>query len=120
MAEFVATSKDTGLHADSILKGKRALPWWLRTIVLLGALLMATGALIALFHPGMLVPPQEEINEAVHIYAGYFAARNLGLAVLLIAAMILRAREMLNSLMLLSAFIQVLDAGIDWWKVVGL
>ena len=90
-----------------------ALPWWLCTIVSLGALLMATGALLALFHPVLLVSPHDQINAAVHIYAGYFASRNLGLALMLVVAMSLRARGMLHTLMLLTAFIQVLDAGLD-------
>jgi hypothetical protein len=90
-----------------------AIPWWLRTIVVAGALLMVTGALIALLHPVLLVSPHDEINGAVHIYAGYLASRNLGLAIMLVAAMSLRATGMLNTLMLLTAFTQLLDAGID-------
>lgn len=82
-------------------------------MVFLGALLMITGALLALLHPALLVSPHDEINEAVHIYAGYLASRNLGLAIMLLAAMSLRAKGTLNTLMLLSAFIQLLDAGID-------
>ena len=54
----------------SLSSGSLVLPWWLRTIVVLGSLLMATGALIALFHPVLLVSAHDEINEAVHIYAG--------------------------------------------------
>ena len=61
----------------------------------------------------MLVSPHDEINGAVHVYAGYFGSRNLGLAIMLVAAMTLRARGMLSTLMLLTAFIQLLDAGID-------
>jgi hypothetical protein len=57
-----------------------AIPWWLQAIVLLGALLMATGALIALLNPAMLVSPHDEINAAVHIYAGYLFSRNAALA----------------------------------------
>ena len=34
----------------------------------------------------MLVSPHDEINDAVHIYAGYLASRNMALAVMLIAA----------------------------------
>jgi len=82
-------------------------------MVFLGALLMITGALIALLHPALLVSPHDEINAAVHTYAGYLASRNLGLAIMLLAAMSLRAKGTLNTLMLLSAFIQLLDAGID-------
>jgi hypothetical protein len=74
---------------------------------------MITGALIALLHPALLVSPHDEINAAVHTYAGYLASRNLGLAIMLLAAMSLRAKGTLNTLMLLSAFIQLLDAGID-------
>ena len=98
------------------LTGDAALPWWLRTIIVLAALLMAMGAIIALLRPVMLVSPRDEINGAVHIYAGYFASRNLGLAVMLLAAMRWRARSALNTLMLLTALIQVLDAGIDCFE----
>jgi hypothetical protein len=74
---------------------------------------MATGGLMALVQPARLVSPHDEINGAVHIYAGYFASRALVLAIMLMAALGMRARAMLNSLMLLTAFVQVLDAIID-------
>jgi hypothetical protein len=74
---------------------------------------MAMGAFIALLRPGILVPPHEEISQAVHIYAGYLFSRNLVLALMLLAALGLRARGMLNTLMLLTAFVQFLDAGVD-------
>ena len=108
-------SGDRGILSGTSLSqnGIAAFPWWLRTIVFLGALLMAAGALIALLHPVLLASPHDEINGAVHIYAGYLASRNLGLAIMLLAAMSLRARGTLNALMLLTAFIQLLDAGID-------
>ena len=91
----------------------RPIAWWLRILVLLGALLTATGAVIALFHPAMLVSPQDEINRAVHIYAGYFASRNLALAVLLVVLLSLRARRALSDLMVVVALVQVLDACMD-------
>jgi hypothetical protein len=90
-----------------------AFPWWLQAIVLLGALLMATGALIALFNPAMLVSPHDEINAAVHVYAGYLFSRNTALAILLVAALLTRSKGTLNTLILLTAFIQLLDAGVD-------
>jgi hypothetical protein len=90
------------------------LPWWLNVIVVLGALLMATGGFMALLQPSRLVSPHDEINGAVHIYAGYFASRALVLAVMLLAARLFRAKGLLNSLMLLTAFIQLMDLGIDW------
>ncbi len=88
-------------------------PWWLQTIVLSGALLMAAGAFIALLNPAMLVSPHDEINAAVHIYAGYLFSRNAALAILLVVSMIVRARGTLNTLILLTAFIQLLDATVD-------
>jgi hypothetical protein len=88
-------------------------PWWLQMIVLVGALLMAAGALIALLYPAMLVSPHDDINAAVHIYAGYLFSRNAALAILLVASMLLRSKGTLNTLILLTAFIQLLDAAVD-------
>lgn len=113
MSEYEGGQEDFRSGSHSSLTSRDALPWWLRTIVVVGALLMATGAVVALLHPAMLVSPRDEINGAVHIYAGYFASRNLGLAIMLVAVMSLRARGMLNTLMLLTALTQLLDAGID-------
>jgi hypothetical protein len=89
------------------------IPWSLNVIVVLGALLMATGGFIALWQPSRLVSQHDEINGAVHIYAGYFASRAWVLAVMLLAALLFRAKGLLNSLMLLTAFIQLMDLGID-------
>lgn len=90
-----------------------AFPWWLQTIVVLGALLMAAGALIALVNPVLLVSPHDEINAAVHIYAGYLFSRNGALALLLVASLLYRAKGVLNTLVLLTAFIQLVDAVVD-------
>jgi hypothetical protein len=87
--------------------------WWLQTIVSLGVLLMAAGALIALLNPAMLVSPHDEINAAVRIYAGYLFSRNAALAILLVASMLFRSKGTLNTLILLTAFIQLLDAVVD-------
>jgi hypothetical protein len=82
----------------------------------IGAVLMGMGAAIALVRPGMLVSPDAEITGAVRAYAGYLVSRNFAVAVLLLAALALRARGMLNTLVLLSACIQFLDAGLDYWE----
>jgi hypothetical protein len=99
-----------------------AFPWWITVIVVLGALLMATGGMMALLQPSRLVSPHDEINGAVHTYAGYFASRALVLSVMLLAALLFRAKGLLNSLMLLTAFIQLMDLGVDWhegrWSVI--
>jgi hypothetical protein len=95
------------------LPATTAFPWWLQTIVLLGALVMGTGALIALLSPAMLVSPHDEINAAVHVYAGYLFSRNAALAILLVGSLIFRAKGTLNTLILLTAFVQFLDVAVD-------
>jgi hypothetical protein len=94
----------------------REIPLWLRAVVILGAFLLTGGAAIALFHPIMLVSPHDEINGAVHIYAGYLASRNLGLATVLVLAMSLRAKEILSGLLICTAFIQIIDGVIDCFE----
>jgi hypothetical protein len=99
-----------------------AFPLWLKAIVVIGATLVLAGALIGLLRPGLLVAPHAEINEAVRIYAGYLFSRNFALAIMLLGAMVLRARGTLNSLMVLAAFVQLLDGGVDIlsgrWRIV--
>ena len=87
--------------------------WWLGTIIIVGALLIITGAVIALVHPQMLVSPDDTMNNGVRIYAGYFASRNLALALMLLVLLWLRAKALLSNLMLLTALVQLLDACID-------
>jgi hypothetical protein len=90
-----------------------AIGWWPKTIAFLGALLLGAGSAIALFHPVMLVSPHDDINGAVHIYAGYLASRNLALAIMLLAAVGLGAKRILGKLLLLVALVQLLDAIFD-------
>lgn len=90
------------------VREKSALPKWLALIVISGALLLVTGAIIALVNPAMLAGG--EINDAVHVYAGYLVARNLALALLLIMTLSMSARRPLSTLMVLTAIIQMLDA----------
>ena len=56
------------------------LPWWVSAIVLLAALLLTAGAIIALVHPAMLVSPGAAITPATRVYADYLFSRNLALA----------------------------------------
>lgn len=88
-------------------------PAWLYASVIVGALLMGLGGVIALVKPGMLLAPGEEITSGVRVYAGYLVSRNLALASMLLGFLFLRARQMLCGLMLLTAVIQVLDAALD-------
>jgi hypothetical protein len=112
--ETVDQSAPSG--TGSSLSASTSLPLWVRIVVVLGAILMAMGAGIALVHPAMLVSPHDDINGAVRVYAGYLVSRNFALAILLLISMGVRARGMLNSLVLLTACIQILDAGIDCWE----
>jgi hypothetical protein len=89
------------------------LPKWLPLIVVPGALLLAAGAIVALVNPAMLASPGIAINGAVHVYAGYLVARNLALALLLLVTLGMGARRSLSTLMVLTALIQLLDAGMD-------
>jgi len=73
-------------------------------MIILGAALMATGAVMAIFATG------GHLNTAGRNYADYFITRNLALAVMLLALLALRARHVLAALMTLTALIQVLDA----------
>jgi hypothetical protein len=98
---------------SALVTEKSAIGWFARLIAALGALLLLSGALIALFHPAMLVSAHDEINGAVHIYAGYLASRNLALGVMLLAALALGAKRLLNYMLLLLSLIQFLDAVID-------
>lgn len=92
---------------------KVAIPWWVRLIVIIGAILTTMGAVIALVQPGMLVSPHDQINGAVRIYAGYLAARNLALAFMLAALLVLGAKRSLRNLMVLVALIELLDMSMD-------
>jgi hypothetical protein len=78
--------------------------WWLVTLVILGALLTATGAVQA------LLPASGHLSTAGQNYAEYFATRNLAMAALLLIMLALRARRVLAGLMILTALIQTLDA----------
>ena len=90
-----------------------AVPRWISLAVTFGALLTAMGAVIALVQPAMLVSPHDEINGAVHIYAGYLFARNTALAILLVVLLIAGAKRALGNLMVLVGFVQLLDACMD-------
>jgi hypothetical protein len=84
--------------------GKESWSRWLVAIVALGALLTATGAILALFAPG------DHLNAAGRNYADYFITRNLALALALLGLLALRARHLLTVVVVLEALIQSLDA----------
>ena len=82
-------------------------------MVVIGAALLAVGAVLAVVKPSMLLGPAEPVTSGVRVYAGYLFSRNLSLAMLLIAALTRRWRKNLSGMIALYALIQLLDAVMD-------
>lgn len=82
----------------------RQIPRWLAAVVLLGAALTATGAIIA------LLPSGDHLNASGQSYAMYFVTRNLAVSIMLGATLALRSWRVLAGVMTLTALIQTLDA----------
>jgi hypothetical protein len=85
-------------------------PWWVYVIVLLGAALLAGGAIISQADPKMLLSSGEQMTGAVKVYADYTFSRDVVLALGLLVLLALHARRMLAGLMLLTIGIQLVDA----------
>ncbi len=85
-----------------------SIPWWVSTVVILGAVLTVAGAVISKVAPTMLTSGNA-MTDAARVYADYMFARNLPLAVMLLLLLALRARRMLAGFMVLTALIQIVD-----------
>jgi hypothetical protein len=99
-------------------------PLWISIVVILGALLSITGAVISKVNPTLLTNGST-VTEAVRVYADYTFARDLALAVMLLLFLGIRARRMLAGIMILVAFVQLIDiandlARGDWLLIPGL
>lgn len=101
------------LQSTSTQSTPPVIPWWLATITIVGALLVAAGGIFALVRPETLLDPGEHMNAAAHVYAGYLISRNLALAGMLLVMLALRARRLLAGLMVLTALVQGIDAVVD-------
>jgi hypothetical protein len=88
------------------------IPLWVAIVVILGALLTLTGALVAKIDPALLTNGSPT-TDAVRVYADYMFARNLALALMLLVLLAVRARRMLAGFMVLIALIQLIDIGDD-------
>jgi hypothetical protein len=84
------------------------IPLWISIVVILGALLITTGAVISKLDPTLLTNGSP-MTDAARVYADYLFARNLPLAVMLPFLLAMRARRMLAGFMVLTAFIQLVD-----------
>src|SRR6202162_935691 len=82
------------------------IPLWVSIVVILGALLTATGAVISKVDPTLLTNGSP-MTDAARVYADYLFARTLSLAVMLLLLLALRARRMLAGFMVLIALIQL-------------
>jgi hypothetical protein len=100
-------------HTASEAPGPSRIPGWVQGVTIIGALLMAAGAVIALLNPAILVAPGAEVNEAVRLYAGYLFSRNLALAGTLLFFLFRRAPAALSVLLALNGIIQLLDVCMD-------
>jgi hypothetical protein len=100
-------------HSRPVSSSAPAIPGWVAVIVVLGALLAAAGGIIAAVRPDMLVSAGAPMNFAAYTYAGYLISRGLALAIMLLAALALRARRTLLALMALTTLIQTIDFAVD-------
>lgn len=116
MSEAQSSQPVTPRPPMSGSSARPALPWWVLTIVIVCALLMATGAIMALVNPAMLADSDEKINGAVRVYAGYLVSRNLAIAAMLLGTLIAGARRPLGAMMVLAALVQFMDAVIDCFE----
>ena len=87
-------------------------PLWVSIVVMLGALLTITGAVISKVDPTLLTNGSP-MTEAAQVYADYMFARNLALTVMLLFLLTVKARRMLAGFMVLIVLIQLFDVGDD-------
>ncbi len=102
---------DDSVKADDDLKISQSvvhIPLWVSIVVILGAFLTATGAIISKVDPTLLTNGST-MTDATRVYADYLFARNLPLAVMLLFLLAVKARRMLAGFMVLTALIQLVD-----------
>jgi hypothetical protein len=86
---------------------------WIKGVVVLTVCLNVVGATIAVANPGAMLPAGEHMTSAARLYAGYLVSRDLSLAVVLLAFLVIRARQGLAAALLMGALTQVFDIVID-------
>src|SRR5437588_12142689 len=104
------THTDVSVQANDLRAHRTVvhIPLWISIVVILGAVLIATGAVISKVDPTLLTNGSS-MTEAARVYADYTFARNLPLALMLLLLLAMRARWMLAGFMVLTALIQVVD-----------
>ena len=105
-----STQSDGSVQADDLRTPQSVvrIPLWVSIVVILGAALTATGAVISKVDPPILTNGGP-ITEAARVYADYLLARNLPLALMLLLLLATKARRMLAGFMVLTGLIQIVD-----------
>jgi hypothetical protein len=93
---------------SSLSQSFETIPLWISIVVIIGALLTATGAIISKVDPTLLTNGSP-MTDAARVYADYMFARNLPLALMLLFLLAVRAWRMLAGFMVLTALIQFVD-----------
>jgi hypothetical protein len=102
---------DDSVQADDLRTPQSVVhtPMWVSiAVILLGAVLTATGAVISKVDPTILTN-SSPMTGAAQVYADYTFARDLPLAVMLFFLLAIKARRMLAGFMVLTALIQIVD-----------
>ena len=90
-------------------------PLWVSIVVILGALLILTSAVISKVDPTLLTNGNP-MSDSARIYASFMFARDLSLAVMLLLLLIVRARRILAGFMVLTVLIQFVDIVNDLFR----
>lgn len=85
-----------------------ALPWWLTTLLALGALGVLSLAYGALISPKTLLETGQQMNGAADVWARYAAAYALALGLALLALIAAQARRILAGVLMQAALAEVL------------
>jgi lysylphosphatidylglycerol synthetase-like protein (DUF2156 family) len=91
------------------------IPLWVSIVVILGALLTLTSAVMSKVDPTLLTNGNP-MTDSARIYADYMFARDLALAVMLLLLLGVRARRMLAGFMVLTVLIQLIDGVNDLFR----
>jgi hypothetical protein len=87
---------------------RRTLPWWMTTLLVLGAFGVLSLAYGALISPQTLLGAGQHMNDATHVWARYAAAYALALGLTLLAFLAARAWRMLAGVLIQAALAELL------------
>ena len=108
-----------GMNRDTARIG-----WLVAIIVVIGAVTVLAGGLLAWLHPAALLPSGTGVTTGVRLYGARMAARSLPLGVALVLLLATRSRRLLGWTLVLVAATEIGDcvsalAYQDWAELVG-